>query len=103
MEVTNPPRRVVFRYHVRYQREEQTIISRYLALHQSGEISYWIHTVAPAAGLSRRAHTVLDLHYIENPTPNIYEMPYEVFFVRKQTDFVFRKLDDRASKKASAS
>lgn len=31
-------------------------------------------------------HTVLDFHYVENPTVNLDEIPHEVFVVEKAPD-----------------
>jgi len=116
METTNTPRRVVFRFHVRYERDEGTIIKQYFASTQSEKINFFIHTVPP--NNSSKMHTVLDLHHIENPTVNLDEIPYEVFVVEKRGDLyvvlpalksilnqpvsVFRKLEGDACKQASS-
>jgi hypothetical protein len=84
MESANSPRRVVLRFDAKYDLQEPAIITQYLASIQSGEISYFIHSIPPSQ--SHKAHTVLDLHYIENPTANLDEIPYEVFLVKKQAD-----------------
>jgi hypothetical protein len=84
MESSNSPRQIVLRFNAKYELQEAAIITRYLASTQSREISYFIHSIPPSQ--SHKAHTVLDLHYIENPTANVDEILYEVFLVKKQAD-----------------
>ncbi|KAF2443730.1 hypothetical protein P171DRAFT_432915 [Karstenula rhodostoma CBS 690.94] len=101
MATTNNPRRAVLRFHVRYERDEAAIVKQYLASTQSEQIKhFFIHSIPP--NQSSKMHTVLDLHHVENPTVDLDAIPYEVLFVEKKTDFVFRKLEDNACKLAKA-
>ncbi|KAF2874171.1 hypothetical protein BDV95DRAFT_487501 [Massariosphaeria phaeospora] len=101
MEPTITPKRAVLRFHVRYERDEAAIIEQFLASTQSEHVEhFFIHSIPP--NQSSKMHTVLDLHHIENPTANLNEIPYEVFVVKKEADFIFRKLEDNACKLASA-
>lgn len=79
---------------------------------------FFIHTIPP--NQSSKMHTVLDLHHMENSTPNPDEIAYEVFVVErekqaklyvissiirsmlKQLVSIFRKLGNEACKQASA-
>jgi hypothetical protein len=115
METANTPKRVICRYHCRYEREEGAIIDQFFASTRSEHPDYFIHSIPPFQ--SSKMHTVLDFHYVDHPTPNLAQIPYEVFVVEKKAVLyvfalivksvpkpgisIFRKLEDNACKLAS--
>jgi hypothetical protein len=116
MESKNTPKRAVFRYRVRYERDEAAIIEQYLASIQSEHVKYYfIHTI-PLNYLSKM-YTILDLHHVKNPNVENDDISYNVFLVTKEGDLyvplpsvriitkqhvsVFQKLEDNASELTS--
>ncbi|KAJ4985106.1 hypothetical protein SVAN01_09409 [Stagonosporopsis vannaccii] len=83
MEATKSPRRVLLRFHVKYERSEAAIIQRYLASINSGAaMTYIVHSIPPT--YSSKVHTVLDLHHLNTPFTDVEQIPYKVFLVEEQ-------------------
>lgn len=85
MELQAPPKRTVLRYHIRYEHDEASMISQFLASTEpEAPQNFFIHTIPP--NHSSKMHTVLDFHHVENPTVNLDEIPHEVFVVERAPD-----------------
>jgi hypothetical protein len=85
LDSKNTLKRAVFRYHVRYERDEAAIIEQYLPSVQSEQVEhYFVHTIPP--NYSSQMYTVLDLHHVEVPNVKINDISYDVFIVTKEGD-----------------
>ena len=76
------PRRIVLRFRVAYEREEEAIICDFFTtsnLDPCGD--YFSHLLAPND--STKMHIVLDMHSKTHPNADVETMPYEVFKVKK--------------------
>jgi hypothetical protein len=76
------PKRVVLRFHVRYELEECAINESFFAqISDMPKNDYYSHLTA--ANNSSKMHIVLDLRCNTNPTIDNHTIPYEVYSVSK--------------------
>ncbi|ORY09835.1 hypothetical protein BCR34DRAFT_589039 [Clohesyomyces aquaticus] len=96
MESTDAPKRIVLRFNVLYEREEQIINKQFFAFYSTEPADdYYSHLMAPNE--SSKMHIVLDLGCKTNPVVDLKAIPYEVYKLRKRDEkFTFEKLNSGA-------
>jgi hypothetical protein len=82
------PKRIVLRFHEKYQFEEAAINETFFALFGPKPANdYYSHLCA--AGESSKMQIVLDLHAKTNPVVDLDAIAYEVFKVKKDDQLYF--------------
>lgn len=75
-------RRVILRFHDRYENEWESVIQKYFSTFGSDPaIDYYPHLMAP--NLRSKMHIVLDLYCNKFPNVNLSAITYDVFKVTK--------------------
>ncbi|EXJ77900.1 hypothetical protein A1O3_09059 [Capronia epimyces CBS 606.96] len=89
------PKRIVLRFHEKYEREPGTIIEKFFETVKIDPADdYFPHLCPPDD--STKMHVVIDLYCKSSPSVNLDQVSHEVYRVKKTDDFTYQKLAPNA-------